>query len=101
MKKFLLFASLTVGHFIATKGVVAIGMAGGMPSAYSPEGPALLTRFLVLITKILYFPLITLSLYPRQLFPGGYINIPILANSLIWAAFLYALFRLAKRRSAA
>jgi hypothetical protein len=54
--------------------------------------PPILTRLLVLWSKVLYFPLITLALYPRGLFPGNLIYIPLFANSLLWALAIVLLW---------
>ena len=37
------------------------------------------------LTRILYYPILGLALYPRHWFPGPWITIPILVNSLLWA----------------
>lgn len=55
---------------------------------------ALLGKILVMVTRILYFPIITLSLYSRQWFPGNWIYIPIFANSLVWGSVIYFSFYL-------
>lgn len=37
------------------------------------------------LTRILYYPILGLAFYPRHWFPGSWITIPILINSLLWA----------------
>jgi hypothetical protein len=49
------------------------------------------------LTRILYFPILGLALYPRHWFPGPWITIPILVNSLLWAV-LFILVAAAWRR---
>jgi hypothetical protein len=51
-----------------------------------------LTLIFVWVSRILYFPIVTLSLFPRNLFPGGMIYIPIILNSFIWGICIYILF---------
>lgn len=97
MKKIVIIITVAAVHFLATKGVIAITMAGALPSAYSPEGPSVVTRLLVAITRVLYSPLITSGLYPRKWFPGELINIPIVMNSLIWGFALYLFYILYKK----
>ena len=58
----------------------------------------LLGKMLVAATRVLYFPIITLSLYSRQWFPGNLIYIPIIANSLIWGITLFGLYSLWRRQ---
>ena len=50
--------------------------------------------WLVYLSKILYAPLITLSLYPRFFFPGRWIWVPVFANSVVWAVILYGAYHL-------
>jgi hypothetical protein len=45
----------------------------------------------------LHFPIISLSWYSRQWFPGDWIRIPILINSLLWAGGIYFLVRVGKK----
>ena len=97
MKKILIITAIAAIHFTLTKGVVAITMAGALPSAYSPEGPSAITRLLVAATRVLYFPLVTSALYPRNWFPGDLINIPIFVNSLIWGCALYLFYTLYRK----
>jgi hypothetical protein len=55
---------------------------------------AFLTLSFVWVSRILYFPVVTLSLFPRNLFPGEMIYIPIILNSFIWGICMYILFHL-------
>jgi len=56
-----------------------------------------LIKLLVITTKVLYFPLLTFSLYSRQWFPGYWINIVIIANSLLWAVSIFISIVLIRR----
>jgi hypothetical protein len=47
---------------------------------------------LVALTRLLHFPIISLSWYSRQWFPGDWIYVPMAANSVIWAVALYILY---------
>lgn len=55
------------------------------------------TGVLTLLTKILYFPILGLALYPRYWFPGHWIYIPIALNSLIWGGVLAVFFIITRR----
>jgi hypothetical protein len=98
MKKVLIVIAIAAVHFVLTKGVTAISMSGALPTVYAPDGPVVLTRMLVALTKALYFPLITLAVFPRSWFPGNLINLPIFLNSLLWAGVLCGLCYFAIRR---
>ena len=52
---------------------------------------------LVAATRVLHFPIISLSLYSRQWFPGEWIHIPILINSFLWAGGIYLLVIVCKK----
>jgi hypothetical protein len=48
-----------------------------------------LSPFFVWVSRVLYFPVVTLSLFPRNLFPGGMVYVPVVFNSLIWGICVY------------
>jgi hypothetical protein len=54
------------------------------------------------LTRILYYPILSLALYPRHWFPGPWITIPIIVNSLLWAVLftivVFAWRRLSKEK---
>jgi hypothetical protein len=56
-----------------------------------------ITALLTLLTKILYFPIMGLALYPRHWFPGHWIYIPIALNSLVWGSFVAIFFVIVMR----
>jgi hypothetical protein len=72
-------------------------MMAAEEGAGAPEGPGTAVVLLVLATKLLHFPLITLALYPREWFPGNWIYLPMAANSLIWAWGICWLSRLVRK----
>ena len=87
---------LTVVHFAVSLAIVPLTLKIG---ASLPEGPAnsLFYHLLAMVTKTLYFPIISLALYPRHWFPGDMITVPIACNSLLWGIGLMAAIGLARR----
>jgi hypothetical protein len=76
-----------VAHFALSRTVVMALL--GTPSANVYDGQlAWFVRVMVMVTKILYFPILSLSLFPRQWFPGHWIFIPIFLNSLLWGTMI-------------
>ena len=99
MKRFLPVMSgvlLAVVHFAVSLAIVPLTLKIG---ATLPEGPthSLFYRLLAGVTKTLYFPIISMGLYPRHWFPGDMITIPIACNSLLWGIGLMAAIWLARR----
>jgi hypothetical protein len=96
MKNILLIVIIAAAHFTVSKltpSMTLLLMDSGIKDAVAT---GFLIKLLVIMTKLLYFPLLTLSLYSRQWFPGYWINIVIIANSLLWGAgifFFITLFR--------
>ncbi len=87
---------LAVGHFMACLAIVPLTLRIG---GAMPGGPAdsFLYGLLAVATKILYFPILTLALYPRYWFPGQMITIPIAVNSLLWGLGLTVLLMIGRR----
>ena len=85
-------------HFVLAKIIVAMTMQMGMFVADGSQATGLIGHFLVWFTRVLYFPIISLSLYSRQWFPGNWIFIPMATNSLLWGTALYGIYRLFGRR---
>jgi len=78
---------LAAGHFVASLCIVPLTLRVGEAmgdGAFDSFGFGLLT----LATKILYFPILAMALYPRHWFPGQLITIPIAVNSLLWGGAL-------------
>ena len=88
MKKIIVIFTIALVHLGVSKTVVAITLAGTSGNAFNGE-MSMWVKMLIWITKVLYFPIITLSLYSRQWFPGKLIYIPIFTNSLLWATVIY------------
>ena len=85
-------------HFAIARIIIALTMQMGMFAADGSRSTGFIGHFLVWITRVLYFPVISLSLYSRQWFPGNWIYVPMAANSLLWGIACYAVFRFLRRR---
>jgi hypothetical protein len=96
MKKFAIIIFIAAVHFAMSALVVAsfMSVADAINPAQTQSLPVF--RILVVATRILHFPIISLSLYSRQWFPGNWIYMPIFFNSLLWAVGIYFLMMLAK-----
>ena len=88
MKKIIMIFLIALVHLGVSKTVVAIALAGTSGNAFDGE-MSMWVKMLIWTTKVLYFPIISLSLYSRKWFPGKLIYIPIFTNSLLWAAVIY------------
>lgn len=87
---------LAVGQFMASRLIVPLTLKVGealADGAVDAFGFGLLT----LATKILYFPILAMALYPRHWFPGQLITIPIAVNSLLWGLALALLMVIGRR----
>ena len=100
MKKLTIFLAIALFHFAASVVVVAISMSALSGADPVPGEPAFGIRLLVAATRILHFPVVTLSWYSRQWFPGNWIYVPIFANSVIWAAGIGGVLMLTRRLKA-
>ena len=89
MKRFVVFLSVAVIHFGLSVMIVPVTnfAANAMNTAHL--GPTLVIKTLVAVTRILHFPIISLSWYPRHWFPGDWIRIPIFVNSFLWAGGIF------------
>jgi len=95
-KKFAILVIVALVHFAMS----ALIVPGAMSLATEPfmqTGPPLVFRILVVTTRILYFPIISLSLYSRQWFPGNWIYVPIGVNSMLWAGVVCGLVLLCQK----
>lgn len=97
IRKTSIVAGIAAVHFIAAKIIVALTVQMGMFAAGSGRAAGYLGDILVWVTRVLFFPLITLSLYSRKWFPGDWIYVPFAANSLLWGITIYGLICLLKR----
>ena len=81
-------------HFAASMLIVPLTLHAGEIFT-AGTGRNLLMEVLHFLTRVLYFPILGLALYPRHWFPGPWIFIPILINSMLWGLLLACVFRLA------
>ena len=89
MKKLLIGVSIGATHFGICKVVTGLTLWVTDLDPSSVTMVSWLTQSLVWLTRILYFPVLTLSLYKREWFPGDWVLIPMVMNSLIWAVGIY------------
>lgn len=87
---------MAAGHFIVSLAIVPLTLKIGALVPAGPSGSPVYS-LLAAITRILYFPVVTLALYPRHWFPGHWITVPIAVNSLLWGAALALLLVLNRR----
>jgi hypothetical protein len=97
MKKFAIIVLIGLVHFGLSVLILAITLSISTAADPVPAEPTMWFRLLVEATRVIHFPIISLSLYPRPLFPGNWIYLPMLVNSFIWAAGCYLTFRLGKK----
>ena len=71
-------------HFLASLLIVPLTLRIGEVLTASVMKTTLM-GVLHTLTRMLYYPILGLALYPRHWFPGPWITIPILVNSLLWA----------------
>jgi hypothetical protein len=96
MKRVLLILTIAVVHLVLTKVMSIIALSIVTSHAYESQLP-FIGRWLMVMSKVLYFPVFTFAWYPRELFPGNMIIIPLFINSLLWALIIYVLFVLVKK----
>jgi hypothetical protein len=96
MKKILLILVIAVTHAVFTKIVSMISLSVVTANANEIQ-MSFIGRWMMMLSKVLYFPVITMAWYPRRFFPGNFIVIPLFINSLLWALMIYALLILIKR----
>ncbi len=91
MKKLVAFLLIGLIHFGLSVVIMPITMsvAGTLNAAQSTSTIGL--KALVAVTRILHFPIISLSWYSRQWFPGNWIRLPMFINSCLWAAGILCL----------
>jgi hypothetical protein len=98
MRKYFTILTIAVVHAAVTKVISSITLSVVTVNVHTPQMPVI-GRLFMWISKVLYFPVITMSFYPRQFFPGNLIMIPLFVNSLLWALTIYVLAVLIKRLS--
>jgi len=97
IKKIVVIGLIAFIHFGLSVLIVATSMSVLTAVNSVPAEPTFGVRILVVATRILYFPIVSLSWYPRPWFPGNWIYVPIIFNSFIWAVGIYALYRLGEK----
>ena len=97
MKKFAIIVLIALIHFGSSVLIVATSMWVATAMNPVPAEPTFGFRILVGMTRILHFPIISLSLYSRQWFPGNWIYVPIMLNSFIWAGGIFVIWLLGKK----
>ena len=85
-KKIFLPIFIAAAHFTVTNWLVPAAMTAATGDGPILQPPGFIVQAIVLITKILHFPIISYNLYSRQWVPGNWIYIPLLINSILWAA---------------
>ena len=98
MKKIVIILAIAVVHLVFTKIISIMALSVVSANVHEIQLP-FLGRSLMVMSKVLYFPVFTFALYPRQFFPGNFVIIPLFINSLLWALPIYILFVLVKRFS--
>jgi len=96
MKNAFITLAIAAAHLIVTKVISILALSVVTANVLESQLP-LIGRWLMIVSKVLYFPVITLAWYPRQFFPGNLVIIPLFINSLLWAVVIYALYRFVKR----
>ena len=98
-RKVLTLLVIAGAHFASSRLILSVTMALTARAAGRPDGPDTAVTLLVRMTKLLYFPLVTLALYPREWFPGNWLLVPMALNSTIWALGIYGLMGLYRKSS--
>jgi hypothetical protein len=100
-KRLSIILLIAIAHLAASRLIVWITMQLGMFATDDSPIVKAIGHTLVALTRVLYFPIVSLSLYTREWFPGTWIYVPMLANSLVWAVgvcLLYLLWRKYRKR---
>jgi hypothetical protein len=91
MKKLFVILTITAVHAAFSKIVSVISLSVFTANVHEIQLP-FIGRLVMILSKVLYFPVFTYAWYPRQFFPGNLVLFPLFINSLLWALFLYLLF---------
>jgi hypothetical protein len=84
-------------HFALGRLVIPLATNRLLAITDSNQTFTLVVQLLIWTTRVLYFPIISLSLYSREWFPGDLIYIPILINSLLWGILVYGVLIVIKK----
>ena len=96
MKKSIIIVAIAVAHSVITKIISSITISI-FSAQVQVSQMSFIGRLFMGMSKVLYFPVITMAWYPRQFFPGNLVVIPLFVNSLLWALIIYSLFVLFKK----
>lgn len=89
-------AILTIAHFLASLLIIPLTLKVG-EALTERAVDSLAYGLLTLATKVLYFPILAMALYPRHWFPGQLITIPIAINSVLWGLALALMLVIGRR----
>lgn len=92
INKVLKILLISLIHFALVSAVTWMGLWMIEGGSLETGVKSFLSPVFVWGSRILYFPVVTLSLFPRNLFPGGMVYVPIVLNSLIWGICVYIFF---------
>jgi hypothetical protein len=84
-------------HFALGRLVIPLATNRLLAITDNNQTVTLVVQLLIWTTRILYFPIISLSLYSREWFPGDLIYIPIIINSLLWGVLIYGVLMVIKK----
>ena len=98
MKKLQIILAITIVHFFTTVFLVRYAFFKIL-EPYPITGPeySLWKSFLLIVTKIISFPIYTFKLHQNELFKDVFELIPMFINSLIWATAIYLTYIGAKK----
>ena len=88
---------IAVTHFALGRLVIPLATNRLLAITDSNQTVTLAVQLLIWTTRVLYFPIISLSLYSRKWFPGDLIYIPIIINSLLWGIMIYGVLMVIKK----
>ncbi len=84
-------------HFALGRLVIPLATNRLLAITDTNQTVTLVAQLLIWTTRVLYFPIISLSLYSREWFPGDLIYIPIIINSLLWGILVYGVLMVIKK----
>ena len=84
-------------HFTLGRLVIPLATNRLLAITDTNQTVTLVAQLLIWTTRVLYFPIISLSLYSREWFPGDLIFIPIIINSLLWGILVYGVLMVIKK----
>ncbi|MGD2269713.1 MAG: hypothetical protein PVI06_04880 [Desulfobacterales bacterium] len=99
LKKILFILAISSMHFTLSVIVIPFTIGRLLPVTAPDQAAGIVVHLFVWTTRVLYFPIISLSLYSRQWFPGDLIYIPIMINSLLWGIAVFGVLTAIKKIS--